>query len=97
MPTSVELLEVVEHQQYLAIAQVLSKPVRRGQIGLLDEAERLADHRGDQPRIGDIRKPDKARPAVLRGTCLRHLEREPCLAAAARAGQRHQPPAGAPE
>ena len=93
-----ELLEVVEHQQQLAIAQIPLQPLRRGQIRLLGEPERLADRRRDQPRIGDIRKPDKPCPvAVLLGARLRRPQREPRLAATARAGQRHQPPARAPE
>lgn len=86
-----ELLEVVQHQQQLAPSQPTCEALRRRELGLFCELERLADDRSDQLGIDDLRKADKPRPiAISRRRCLSHPEREPGLAAAAGPGQRQQ-------
>ncbi len=77
------LLQVVEQQQQLPLADVLGEPVRG--------AERLRDRLGDERRIAERGQadPEDAR-LVLGHERRRRLDREPCLARAAGAGQRDE-------
>jgi hypothetical protein len=78
------LLEVVEEQQELPLADVLQEPVLR--------PERLRDLVRDQYRVAERRQadPEDAR-LELRNERGGGLDREPSLARAARSGQRQQP------
>ena len=78
-----QVLEVVEHEQERAVGDVLGD--------VLLGAERLRDGRQDELRVVERRErhpEDAVREAVGRGA--RRLQREACLADAARAGQRQQ-------
>ncbi len=88
----IQVFEVVEHQQHLAVAKVLLQRVRRLDVGArVVDAERTGDRIGHEVGIPELRQVDEE-DAVgeldreLRGG----LQREPGLADAARAGQREQ-------
>ena len=85
------LLEVVEHEQELLVAQVLDQRLERALARLLAQAERLRDRRHDELRLADRRELDEGRavrePLAHAGG---ELEREPGLAGAAGADQRQQ-------
>ncbi len=53
------LLEVVQHQQHAPLADVVDQPIDRAAARPLGEAERLADGRRDELRLGDRRQLDE--------------------------------------
>ena len=78
------MLEVVEQEQHLAVADVLGEAV----LG----AERLGDSLGDERRIAERGKPDPEDAGLVLGNERRgRLDREPRLAGAAGARERDEP------
>ena len=78
------LLQVVEEEQHLPLADVLGEAV----LG----AERLGDRLGDERGVAQRGEPDpEDARLVLRDECGSRLEREPGLARAPGAGQREEP------
>ena len=86
-----DLLEVVEHEQRLAIGQVAGEAVERCRPRRFHEREARRDRRDDQLRIADRVEGDEPRAILeLAGHPSRELDRQPRLARAAGTGQRDQ-------
>ena len=84
-------LEVVEHEQQLAVAEAAHERVRGGLARLLGEAKRPGDDGRHRVRIVDAREPDEeGAVGVRRGDRARDLDRESGLADPARPRQRQQ-------
>jgi hypothetical protein len=87
-----DLLEVVEDEQHPVLADVLGEHLDRGTTSTVHDTQRASDRRGDEGRVADRferHEPDAVGESI--GRRGRELEREPCLARAARAGQRDEP------
>ena len=85
-----DLLEVVEHEQRAAVAEVLLDPVDRGTLGR-EQAERRGDRGGDEVGVGDRRQRHEPRAVrVALDAVARQRQREPRLARPAGPGERQQ-------
>ena len=86
-----DLLEVVEDQQQLALAEVLLHPLLEVAIGRLPDAQGGGDGRGGRGAVASILEGDEEGAVGEIGQeALREREPEACLARAARAGERDQ-------
>ena len=93
------LLEVVEDEQHLAVAQRLGDAVDHGPVRLVGHADRSSDGRRDQLPFTDRLQRDEPDPVgEVVGGGRRNLQGQPRLADAARPGERQQArPAQEPE
>ncbi|MDF3039208.1 MAG: hypothetical protein K0Q71_1914, partial [Thermomicrobiales bacterium] len=87
-----DLLDVIQDQQQVAMAQDCRERLGDRSIAALADAQRPGDHRDDQRGIADRRQRYEG-DAVGEGVLelIRDLEREPSLANAAGTGQCHEP------
>ena len=87
-----EVLEVVEHEEHVAIAQRVRDGVEERPFRGLADEERRRDRRRQQVGFRDRGELDEERPvAVSQEPLRRDLEREARLAGATRPGQRDEP------
>jgi len=85
------LLEVIEHQEHVALANVVHEPINSAAAAAVREPERLRDRGGHEIRLGDRRQLHEEDAITIighRAAC--DLEAEPRLAGAARPGKRQQ-------
>ena len=61
-----DLLEVVEHEEDLTVAQVVLERVEHGPVRLLAKADRLGDRARQQRRVGDRRQLDEEHAVRVR-------------------------------
>ena len=85
------MLEVVKHEEHLAIGQVASQALGRCRARVLHEREARRDGRRDQAGIRDRIERHQPRAVLeLAGRSSGELDRQPRLARAARPGQRDE-------
>ena len=86
-----QLLEVVQDQQQLLVAEMLDQPVQRQPVADQLQIQGLGDHGGNEIRIPYRRQRDEIHAVgKLVERLRRNLEAQPRLADAAGAGQRQQ-------
>ena len=85
------LLEVIEHQQQMAVPQVLEDEIPGRFSTRVAEVERGGDGHGHEHRIGHIGERNERRAIdKLRAQLGGEMKREPGLAGTSRTGQRQQ-------
>jgi hypothetical protein len=86
------VLEIVEHQEELALMEEIRDSFGQGEASAFLHAERPADRRKDEGRVGNgCQRHEESTVREVVEQVRRSLQRKPSLAGTARPGQRQQP------